>query len=41
MSRTRWFVVGFLLIVAVVGGFLNERGTGYMERGCLKPTVLR
>src|SRR5688500_17509788 len=26
MSRTRWFVVGSLLIVAVVGGFLDERG---------------
>ena len=26
MPRLRWFVVGFLLIAAVVGGLLNARG---------------
>jgi hypothetical protein len=26
MPRARWFVVGFLLIAAVVGGLLNQRG---------------
>jgi hypothetical protein len=26
MPHARWFVVGFLLIAAVVGGFLNARG---------------
>ena len=26
MPRARWFVVGFLLVAAVVGGVLNERG---------------
>jgi hypothetical protein len=26
MPRARWFVVGFLLIAAVVGGVLNARG---------------
>lgn len=26
MPRARWFVIGFLLIAAVVGGLLNARG---------------
>lgn len=26
MPRARWFIVGFLLIAAVVGGMLNARG---------------
>jgi hypothetical protein len=26
MPRARWFVVGFLLVAAVVGGALNDRG---------------
>jgi hypothetical protein len=26
MPRARWFVVGYLLVAAVVGGVLNERG---------------
>jgi hypothetical protein len=26
MPRARWFVIGFLLVVAVAGGVLNERG---------------